>query len=181
MRTDTYHGVLCVEPGCDRRARKRHLCSSHYMAHYRAGTLPPTLRHMTPEDRWTAWADRSGGPAACWPWKGPTDDCGYGRISVNGNPNVRAFRWAYERFVGPIPRGLDLGHECHDRDLGCAGGRACPHRRCVNPSHMRPMTRSENNRAGRVRPPKRGASRTTPNGPESPPQAIDLGSNHTAP
>lgn len=59
-----------------------------------------------------------------------------------------AHRVAYEWLVGPIPVGLDLGHVCHDQDASCPGG-LCMHRRCVNPAHLRPMTRAENCANGR--------------------------------
>ena len=51
---------------------------------------------------------------------------------------------AYEFTVGPVPDGLDLDHMCHNADPTCPGGRACLHRRCCNPGHLLPSTRSEN-------------------------------------
>lgn len=46
--------------------------------------------------------------------------------------------------------GLDLDHECHNRDLTCPGGPSCLHRRCVNPAHLRPATRQVNRQQGRT-------------------------------
>lgn len=56
----------------------------------------------------------------CWIWTG-------GRTSGGHGPHVDV----YELLVGPVPRGLDLDHLC----------RVPP---CVNPAHVKPVTRREN-------------------------------------
>lgn len=61
----------------------------------------------------------------------------------------RAHRLIYEMFVGPIPDGLDIDHECHNRDPACPGGK-CRHRLCMIPSHMVPRTRGENVKRGKT-------------------------------
>lgn len=81
--------------------------------------------------------------SGCWLWTWPLTN-GYGRFG-----NERAHRWSYEHFVGPIPDGLDLDHLCHTADESCPGGTSCPHRACVNPSHLEPVTRTENILRGR--------------------------------
>jgi len=68
--------------------------------------------------------------SGCWIWLGALDAKGYGSISVNGK-NLKAHRWAYEHFIGPIPVGLVPDHLCH---LPC----------CVNPWHMEPVTHQVN-------------------------------------
>lgn len=85
-------------------------------------------------------------PEACWPWTG-TLKAGYGRFLLRKGKRVPAHRWAYERFVGPIPDGLTIDHLCHDPWL-CAGGERCPHRRCVNPAHLAPATDADNTLRG---------------------------------
>lgn len=55
-----------------------------------------------------------------------------------------AHRAAYELLVGPIPEGLQIDHVCHSRDLACAGGWHDPHKACVNPRHLEPVTHAEN-------------------------------------
>lgn len=86
------------------------------------------------EERFTAKVDTSGGPDACWPWTATLINTGYGRIWIAGS-HYLAHRVAYELWRGPIPDGLDIDHICHDPRT-CAGGDACPHRRCVNPAHL---------------------------------------------
>lgn len=83
----------------------------------------------------------------CWQWTRKIDAGGYGRISVKQNGKMRhalVHRVAYEEFVGPIPDGMDLDHLCHTHDPSCAGGKRCPHRSCINPEHLEPVSKLEN-------------------------------------
>jgi hypothetical protein len=86
-------------------------------------------------------------PEGCWPWQGNINDQGYGRRRVGPAPGVlwRAHILAYVTMVGPVPDGHELDHTCHTthRDT-CNGGPRCPHRRCVNPAHLEPVTGQEN-------------------------------------
>lgn len=93
------------------------------------------------------WAKVRRG-AGCWLWTGGTSSDGYGSFWFNGH-SVRAHRHAYELEVGPIPAGLDLDHTCCD-PAKCDGGPTCPHRACVNPAHLDPVTNAENTRRGRA-------------------------------
>jgi hypothetical protein len=70
----------------------------------------------------------------CWLWGGSLNTGGYGAICVNGAKMV-AHRFAYERWRGPVPPGLELDHLCRQR---------C----CVNPEHLEPVTHRENVRRG---------------------------------
>jgi hypothetical protein len=68
--------------------------------------------------------------SGCWLWTGPRHKrIGYGRVMRSGK-YLLAHRWIYERERGPIPEGLILHHECENN-------------LCVNPGHLRPMTRGE--------------------------------------
>lgn len=67
----------------------------------------------------------------CWIWKKRLIR-GYGAVAADGRDQL-AHRWTYEKLVGPIPTGLDLDHLCRQPA-------------CVNPAHLEPVTRAENNR-----------------------------------
>ena len=67
----------------------------------------------------------------CWEWTGPVDKDGYARMRHGRGNARRAHRWAYERFVGPIPDGLTIDHLCNNKG-------------CVNPAHLRPATNVAN-------------------------------------
>ena len=81
----------------------------------------------------------------CWVWTRGLDRHGYGQFRFEGKTR-RAHRLAYEVVVGPIPEGLQLDHRCHVADE-CVG-LPCPHRRCVNPAHLLPVTHRENSLRG---------------------------------
>lgn len=90
---------------------------------------------MKPEERFWPKVDRSGD---CWQWLGYISTGGYGRFAKGHREEVAAHRFAYELMVGPIPAGLTLDHLCHTPD--CTAGDQCPHRSCVNPAHLEPVT-----------------------------------------
>lgn len=108
----------------------------------RRGRKPGTGR---PEaERFWEKVDKSGD---CWIWTAYRLPYGYGQFTSNDYRHYRAHRYAYEALVGPIPAGLHLDHLCHN-GTDCYGGRACPHRACVNPAHLEPVTNRENLRRG---------------------------------
>lgn len=71
--------------------------------------------------------------SGCWEWTGGKSN-GYGRFaleSVNGKSTLaQAHVWAYVKCIGPIPPGIELHHECLNKP-------------CVNPSHLRPLSKPE--------------------------------------
>ena len=69
--------------------------------------------------------DRSGD---CWNWIGSVGQDGYGRMKINGKL-IKAHRYAYVLFNGPIPTGFIIHHLCHNTA-------------CVNPDHLVPVTKS---------------------------------------
>jgi hypothetical protein len=84
----------------------------------------------------------------CWRWTAAVKPNGYGITPASGRM-WQAHRAAYDLFVGPIPDGLHIDHLCHGRDVSCAGGWGCEHRRCVNPDHLEAVSGRENLLRGR--------------------------------
>jgi hypothetical protein len=84
----------------------------------------------------------------CWLWTGSITPNGYGQF-FDGEKLVTAHRWLYGQMVEAVLDDADADHLCHNRDLTCAGGSTCRHRRCSNPEHIEPTTHLENVRRGR--------------------------------
>ena len=82
-------------------------------------------------------------PNGCWEYLRRINPLGYGKIA-----NEMAHRVFHSYFKGPIPDGVILDHTCHNPKT-CAGGRTCPHRRCVNPDHTEHSTHKLNNSPSR--------------------------------
>lgn len=68
----------------------------------------------------------------CLLWAGAIDPWGYGRIG-----HSLAHRRMYTMAVGPIPEGMTIDHLCFEPS-------------CIEPSHLRVLSRSENSRNQRV-------------------------------
>lgn len=75
--------------------------------------------------------------SGCWIWNGETNSAGYGTFRDYPSANemkkkrVMAHRASYKFFVGRIPKGKEIMHKC-DIKL------------CVNPKHLKPGTKKEN-------------------------------------
>jgi hypothetical protein len=85
-------------------------------------------------------------PDGCRLWTGATNRAGYGRSKGNGSAKGETYvhRIVYALTIGPIPEGLDVDHDCHNRDKSCRDGSVCRHRRCGEPTHLRAATRAQN-------------------------------------
>lgn len=102
----------------------------------------------------------------CWYWTGPmrSDGAGYGVANLPGGKRDAAHRLVYIQVVEPIPAGMTLDHQCHNKDTSCAGGYTCPHRRCVNPDHVEIATGGDNTRRGKTPPALNLAKDSCPQG-----------------
>lgn len=106
------------------------------------GQQTAALKSVPIMDRLWAKVDKNGpvpdyapdlGP--CWLWVAKkVDGKGYGQITdVKRTYQVHCL--VYEALVGPIPEGCQLDHLCRVR-------------RCCRPSHLEPVTQTENQRRG---------------------------------
>lgn len=109
--------------------------------------MPKAPNHQPLKERIAAAVIVDG--SGCWTWQKATSR-GYGIINVYKRGARFAHRVSYETFVGPIPAGLQIDHKCHNQDKDCPGGDNCPHRRCVNPAHLEPVTGRVNVLRGRT-------------------------------
>lgn len=87
---------------------------------------------LTPEALGRFWGKVSK-TESCWLWNGAATSSGYGSYVVRHGSTFRHYsphRLAYELANGKLDSELWLFHDCGVR-------------RCLNPEHLRPVTRSQ--------------------------------------
>lgn len=131
----------CAAEGCSIDARCKGFCKKHYNRWLRHGDPTITRPHGVPQPEaprffaMVRFGPRFAG-TPCLLWTGTRRLEGYGQFAVRRigvKQTVRAHRWLYERWVGPIPDGMHLDHLCRTPA-------------CVNPAHLEPVTGAENTR-----------------------------------
>lgn len=117
--------LRCSLDDCDRGLYAKGLCNLHWQRLRAYGsTDDPRLSH---EDRFWYYVDKTD---TCWNWTGgrsAKNRGGYGKF-LN---DVLAHRFSYEMHKGPIPAGMSIDHTCHNKQ-------------CVNPEHLRTVTKKQN-------------------------------------
>lgn len=128
------NGVIpCVRCG-DLRTIARKLCRKCYTELWKTGAHK-ALPKLSPTDVFLTKFKRTDG---CWLWTGNKNGYGYGILLLPGEIPVRAHRFSFEHFNGPIPEGMVVRHTCDNPP-------------CVNPDHLLLGTKAENNRDTAVR------------------------------
>src|SRR5882724_6527129 len=112
---------VCSIPECGNDFLARGLCKLHYYRWKRQGNpLIVIAKNNTEEDFWSKV--EIGEDNECWLWQTGKDDDGYGAFWWN-NRQVKAHRFSWEIFNGPIRDGLQVLHDCDTPS-------------CVNPCHL---------------------------------------------
>jgi hypothetical protein len=87
---------------------------------------------MSLPDRFWAKVQRADDPSKCWAWTGSHTSAGYANLNLGSGNYGYAHRVSYELHHGAIPDGFEIDHICRNRG-------------CMNPEHLRPATRKQNN------------------------------------
>lgn len=108
------------------------LCHRHYQQVRRGALDEPLVNRKARSDaeREAKYVTKTD---SCWLWTGSTGSTGYGQVRI-GSKLVKAHIWMYERYVGPVPEGLELDHMVD----------VCSSTMCVRPDHLEPVTHQEN-------------------------------------
>lgn len=119
----------CSMPECTGTVHARGWCNKHYTRWKKHGDPERVITYRDTDECLAARTIRDG---YCLVWTGLKNQFGYGRVRHNGR-FVMVHRYVWEREHGPIPDGKFIDHMCWNRA-------------CVNVSHMRTATRTENRR-----------------------------------
>lgn len=118
----------CTFEGCAKPIHAKGYCGQHYLRVQRYGDVNATA--FIKGDDVARFAQYVNKTKTCWNWTGGTDRLGYGKFKLNRKEEA-AHRVSYGWEIGPIPDGMEIDHRCHNRS-------------CVNPGHLRAVTRKQN-------------------------------------
>jgi len=138
MGYTTHVGVTHIESGYRSMSREQVERAAEFLGVEPGDISPvvaagPRTQNEAEVDRFWKKVDRTD---SCWNWTGALRADGYGRFRTRDRL-VSAHRFAYESVHAPIPEGKEIDHICYNRG-------------CVNPAHLRLVTRKQNqeNRSG---------------------------------
>lgn len=120
----------CKLDGCDKKRWAYGFCSLHGNRWRQHGD-PLKVLQIQGDDhtRFDSYVEKVPF-STCWYWVGALATFGYGTIEIAGT-QWTCHRYAYDRWIAPIPEGLHVLHKC---DTPC----------CVNPDHLEVGTHQRN-------------------------------------
>lgn len=118
--------ATCTIDGCDRAANYQQLCTAHH-AQQRTPEQRARVERTATMRFWT----KVRKTAECWEWTGAIGGGGYGRFMRPEGAVIMAHRYSFELHGGMLEEELDIDHICGNR-------------LCVNPAHLRKVTRKQN-------------------------------------
>lgn len=120
---------VCRVEGCEGSRQGQGLCGKHYWKYRKYGDpLAGRTRHKGDKERFYQKVSKDS--YGCWIWTGSIDHTGYGAFSLCGKVR-RAHRAVLSLEGMTVPDDMYVDHICHVKS-------------CVNPDHLRIVTRKQN-------------------------------------
>jgi hypothetical protein len=136
---------FCSIDGCDNLFFAKTYCSLHYQRFIKYGNPDIILSNHGKSNEERFWLYVEKNQSGCWLWTGAILQSGYGQFwDQDRMKKVKAHRYSFEQFVSSIPPNMTIDHNCHNKAENCNMGSDCPHRRCVNPEHLRVVSQKVN-------------------------------------